>query len=125
MIHRFFACRAGRKPKDQKNGNQRNFDNGSGFNWWGIFLFVVFTSVVLGVFFFSRRVTATEIKAKIEEALRRSAELDVRRIRVEIDGGTIKLYGCVRSRPESGEAEEAAWSAPGVTKVENYISIEP
>jgi osmotically-inducible protein OsmY len=71
------------------------------------------------------RVTATEIKAKIEEALRRSAELDARRIRVEIDGGTAKLYGSVRSWAERGEAEEAAWSAPGIIKVQNHITIEP
>jgi len=53
------------------------------------------------------QVTATEIKSKIEEALRRSAELDARRIRVEIDGGTAKLYGSVRSWAERQEAEEA------------------
>jgi osmotically-inducible protein OsmY len=70
------------------------------------------------------QVTPSEIKAKIEEALRRSAELDARSIRVEIDSGTVKLYGCVRSWAERQEAEEEAWSAPGITKVENHITIE-
>jgi osmotically-inducible protein OsmY len=70
-------------------------------------------------------VTPQEVKGKIEEALRRSAELDARRISVQVEGSTVKLYGSVSSWAERDEAERAAWSAPGTTTVENHIIVNP
>ena len=71
------------------------------------------------------KASSAEVKSKIEEALRRSAELDARRITVEIEGSTVKLYGSVSSWAERDEAERAAGSAPGTTMVENHILVNP
>jgi osmotically-inducible protein OsmY len=68
-------------------------------------------------------VSSTEIRTKIEAALRRAAALDAQRITVETEGSKVFLRGRVRAWAEREEAEHAAWRAPGVTQVENQITI--
>jgi osmotically-inducible protein OsmY len=69
--------------------------------------------------------SATVVKAKIEEVLQHMAEVDARRIRVDVHDSTIELSGNVRSWAERRHAENAAWAAPGVAHVDNRLSIVP
>jgi osmotically-inducible protein OsmY len=71
------------------------------------------------------RAAPSDIKQRIEEALKRSAEVDANNIQVEASGGDVILRGRVRSWVEREEAERAAWRAPGVLRVENHIEVRP
>jgi osmotically-inducible protein OsmY len=71
------------------------------------------------------QVSTIEVKDKIEDALKRSAELDARRIRVEALDGKVTLSGNVHTWFEKNEAANAAWAAPGVTQVNNQIAVVP
>jgi osmotically-inducible protein OsmY len=71
------------------------------------------------------RVSPADVRVKIEEALRRNAEVDARRVVVEAYDGTVELRGNVHSWNEKEEAARAAWAAPGVTRVENHLMVLP
>lgn len=65
----------------------------------------------------------TDIKTRIEAALRRSAEAEGRKITVSVDGDKVTLTGNVHSFSEVEDAKEAAWKAPGVMSVQNDLII--
>lgn len=66
----------------------------------------------------------SDLKKKIEEALVRNAQIDAGKIEVEVQGGKAILRGSVRSWAEKQEAERVAWSAPGITEVQNLITVQ-
>ena len=71
------------------------------------------------------RVSPTDLKQQIERALVRNTQTDARHITVEVQGSKVILHGTVRSYAEKQEATDAAWSAPGVSEVDNRIVISP
>lgn len=66
---------------------------------------------------------ADKIRIGIEAALKRSAEVEAKRIHVETRGNTVVLTGTVSSWPERNAAERAAWAAAGVSNVEDKLLI--
>jgi osmotically-inducible protein OsmY len=68
-------------------------------------------------------VSLANVKEPIEAALRRNALVDSSRIKAHVAHGVVSLRGTARSRAEYEEAIHAAWAAPGVTKVEDHITI--
>lgn len=66
-----------------------------------------------------------DIKNDISDAFRRSAKLDADELSVDTPSyGTVILAGAVSSWAEHDEAVAAAWSAPGVTEVDDRIVVD-
>lgn len=66
-----------------------------------------------------------DVKNKIEDAFRRNADLEARRITVATFNGAVTLSGSVASWSERDDAVTAAWAAPGVTSVNVELSVMP
>jgi osmotically-inducible protein OsmY len=71
----------------------------------------------------STRVSVPDVQQRIESALKRSAELDSKKINIDATDGRVTLRGSVRSWAERRDAENAAWSAPGVWRVQDELVV--
>ncbi|TAL57734.1 MAG: BON domain-containing protein [Bacteroidetes bacterium] len=69
-------------------------------------------------------VVANDIKKRINSAFHRSATVDSEKINLEVVGSKVILTGKVRSYAEKRDAENAAWLAPGINKIENKLQID-
>lgn len=68
--------------------------------------------------------TPIDVERKIRAAFHRSATIDAGKINAEVIGNKVILRGNVRSFVEKEDAENAAWSAPGVLSVESHLKVE-
>lgn len=60
----------------------------------------------------SPRVDIVDIRKRIEDALKRNAEVDAKDIHVRVDGDVVRLDGKVHLWRERKLVERAAWSVP-------------
>jgi osmotically-inducible protein OsmY len=72
-----------------------------------------------------QRPSPDDLRRKVSDGLIRSAETDARRLEIDVDNDRVVLLGTVRAWAEKNEAERIAWSAPGVTAVDNRITVDP
>jgi osmotically-inducible protein OsmY len=66
---------------------------------------------------------ASDLKAAIDAAILRNAQLDSSQIRTEVNGAEVTLRGSVRSWAERRQSENVAWSGFGVTSVQNHLTV--
>ena len=70
------------------------------------------------------RVQAQDVKRKIEDALKRNAEVEAKAIRITVQhGNKVLLEGKVQNWNERYAVESAAWSTSGVNSVEDRLAI--
>lgn len=69
------------------------------------------------------RIVPADVKRKITREFERVARQDAQKVQVKVDGGVIVLEGTVQDWAEYDEAERAAWAAPGVTEVRNFLLV--
>ncbi len=68
-------------------------------------------------------IAPTDVKAKIVQAFERGARQEAQNINIKVEGGTVILEGSVPTWAEYDEAEHAAWSAAGVSEVQNMLVV--
>jgi osmotically-inducible protein OsmY len=66
---------------------------------------------------------AGDVQESIKRAFNRNAKIDADDLYVSTDDGTVTINGAVSSWAEHDEAIDAAWAAPGVTSVQDRMTV--
>jgi osmotically-inducible protein OsmY len=69
------------------------------------------------------KLTSSTVKSDIEAALKRRALTDAQEIMVTVNGGKVTLTGVVHSWSERDMVSDSVWNTPGVTDVNDNISV--
>ncbi|WP_307008687.1 BON domain-containing protein [Agrobacterium tumefaciens] len=69
------------------------------------------------------KVSVADVKKRIEDALKRNAEVEAQKIKINVADGQVILEGQVDAWSERQAAERAAWAAPGVRSVVDHLRI--
>lgn len=69
------------------------------------------------------RASVVDVHKRIMDALKRHADIEASRVQVSAVNGTVTLSGTVESIDEMDRIEDAAWTAPGVTKVVDNLRV--
>ncbi|MBB3388294.1 osmotically-inducible protein OsmY [Rhizobium sp. BK275] len=69
------------------------------------------------------KLSATDVKKRIEDAFERDAEIESNHISVDVQGRKVILSGKVATWSQRRAAERAAWSAPGISTLEDRLTI--
>ena len=71
----------------------------------------------------ARHVTSADVRKRIQDAFARQADLEATAVAIAVDGSKVTLSGTVRAPYERHAARMAAWSAPGVSQVDDRITL--
>ncbi len=69
------------------------------------------------------RVASADVREKIKAALTRNAQIEANNVNVATSGTNVTLSGTIPRWSDRFLIEETAWSAPGVTEVEDLLHV--
>lgn len=69
------------------------------------------------------KLSAVDVKKRIEDAFERDAEVEARAVKVDVQGGKVTLSGRVKTWSQRRAAERAAWSAPGISTLNDNLTV--